>query len=1353
MQEITHKLREWAQRAARHAPSASRHLAVTLWMTLAVVIVLAAALFAAASVLLPMAGEMRAELELRVSRAAGQPVKIGKLYADWSWRGPQVHLREVQVLDKNAARTVLRFGGARMNINVLALLRERRLQVRNLALSEARLTLVRRADGTIGIEGVEAGESGELFKQWLTQQGYLALEGSEIDWKDEVSGGVRRFTDVNLRLRSDGKRHQASVSLGPRAGLKQELRMLLDVTGDLTIPQSLSGQFYVAGTGVETAQWLQQKNLAGFELKSGRVDMELWGEWQGERLNVLQGEVEAHDLRLTGHADAADLAISRAGGELRWQRTAQGWDLALQRFVVVRDGVVSAPASLRVLRTADAIDGQFSLLRLEDVSSALLVNRAADAKLKEWLRGAQPHGQLHDARAHLTGADLFAPDARWYINTQLRNLRTSPWQSVPGVQMVSGELQGDHTAGTLLLQGAPLRLDFGAELRAPLAFDSARGRVTWRQGAQGWTLDSGDLAFKNPDFDLHLRAGLEWTRGERMPLVNLQAQLRRVNIAAVSKYLPVQRLNPKTLRWLDQALVSGQIGNAALLLHGRLDEFPFDAHNGSFEVRASVNDMVFAYEPGWPWLSEAEAEVVLRNRGLQVDVASAKIFNTQVVEARALIPDLMAHAPQLTVQGKARGPTPDVLRLLKESPLNKRLGPYLADLSATGQSSLNLDMLIPLSPEPGRVQGTLELQDSVLRIAQVLAPPIELNAINGTINFSEAMTLSGRNIAVSLGGRQGQLDIGTEDAPGARRATLVELRTRATPAQLIKQLNALAPNVKADWFKGLEGKTDWVVALRLAENEAQKAQATLMLSSSLRGVTVRLPAPLAKPAEEPLEVRFAMELGKAQERRFTLRYGERWNGIFEVTTDVQGRTSVAGKSEATGSRTPGAMGKQGWSIKRGELRLGSADALLPAQGLRVSGEAAHLALDLDGWREFFDVQGRTSVAGKSEATGSRTPGATTRTPVGARADSPWRMLDSVDVRLGALELAGRRFNNLSLRAQRKAYGWDADLDGAEIAGRVQWVQGAAPSLTMTLQRLYLAQQDGGRKAEFDPRNWPALHVSSQSVKYGDVDLGSLTLEAAKQPNGLRIEKLQLISPNLQIQGTGEWTVTGDTQQSRLDAGVDSADFGKALAQLGYAETVAGGKARMEVSARWPGAPGDFALARLSGTLTLNAKQGRFLDIEPGAAGRVFGLLSLQALPRRLTLDFRDLFGKGFSFDKIEGTFALDNGDAYTNNLVMNGPSALINVSGRIGLAAKDYDQIVTVTPEIGAGLPLAGAALGGPVGIGIGAGIYLFEKIFKPGIGGIARAQYTVKGSWQDPVIEPLKAGDKTPDIQAAPAG
>ena len=110
------------------------------------------------------------------------------------------------------------------------------------------------------------------------------------------------------------------------------------------------------------------------------------------------------------------------------------------------------------------------------------------------------------------------------------------------------------------------------------------------------------------------------------------------------------------------------------------------------------------------------------------------------------------------------------------------------------------------------------------------------------------------------------------------------------------------------------------------------------------------------------------------------------------------------------------------------------------------------------------------------------------------------------------------------------------------------------------------------------------------------------------------------------------------------------------------------------------------MEKIEGQLDMKISEGQFLDINP-SAGRLFGLLSIQALPRRLTLDFSDLFDEGFSFDTIEGNFSIQQGHAYTNNLEMLGPSADIYVSGRTGLSTEDYDQIATVTPKISSGLP------------------------------------------------------------------
>ena len=58
-------------------------------------------------------------------------------------------------------------------------------------------------------------------------------------------------------------------------------------------------------------------------------------------------------------------------------------------------------------------------------------------------------------------------------------------------------------------------------------------------------------------------------------------------------------------------------------------------------------------------------------------------------------------------------------------------------------------------------------------------------------------------------------------------------------------------------------------------------------------------------------------------------------------------------------------------------------------------------------------------------------------------------------------------------------------------------------------------------------------------------------------------------------------------------------------------------------------------------------------MDPGIA-KLLGVLSLQSLPRRLTLDFRDIFQQGFAFDGIDGDVKIGQGQATTRNLRMRG---------------------------------------------------------------------------------------------------
>ena len=141
---------------------------------------------------------------------------------------------------------------------------------------------------------------------------------------------------------------------------------------------------------------------------------------------------------------------------------------------------------------------------------------------------------------------------------------------------------------------------------------------------------------------------------------------------------------------------------------------------------------------------------------------------------------------------------------------------------------------------------------------------------------------------------------------------------------------------------------------------------------------------------------------------------------------------------------------------------------------------------------------------------------------------------------------------------------------------------------------------------------------------------------------------------------------------------------------------------------WPGGPDAGFLDHLGGRISVQAEDGQVLGVEPGAGGRALGLLSLSALQRRLLLDFSDLTGKGLAFDRVAGDFDLRDGDAYTQNLVLKGPAAEVGIAGRTGLRARDYDQTVKVTGQLGGTLVAAGTLAGGPA---LGAALFVFSKV------------------------------------------
>ena len=287
-------------------------------------------------------------------------------------------------------------------------------------------------------------------------------------------------------------------------------------------------------------------------------------------------------------------------------------------------------------------------------------------------------------------------------------------------------------------------------------------------------------------------------------------------------------------------------------------------------------------------------------------------------------------------------------------------------------------------------------------------------------------------------------------------------------------------------------------------------------------------------------------------------------------------------------------------------------------------------------------------------------------------------------------------------------------------------------------------------ADIDPSTIPSLTLDIDDLRIADATLGAAQLRTRATPAGMRIEQLQMRTDKQRIDLSGDWIGRGAAARTRVRVDVASEDFGTLLNGFGMGGRLDGGKGTARLDAGWPGSPAMFQLEALDGSLVLDARDGRLLEVEPGA-GRVLGLLSLAELPRRLTLDFRDFFSKGFAFNRIGGTVHFNAGTARSEGLVIDGPAAAITIHGAANLRTQSFDQTIEVRPKAGNLLTAVGAIAGGPVGAAIGAAA---NAVLRKPLGQLGAKTYRVTGPWKQPKVEVItRQQGRVAAIQLPPAG
>jgi uncharacterized protein YhdP len=280
--------------------------------------------------------------------------------------------------------------------------------------------------------------------------------------------------------------------------------------------------------------------------------------------------------------------------------------------------------------------------------------------------------------------------------------------------------------------------------------------------------------------------------------------------------------------------------------------------------------------------------------------------------------------------------------------------------------------------------------------------------------------------------------------------------------------------------------------------------------------------------------------------------------------------------------------------------------------------------------------------------------------------------------------------------------------------------------------------------EDQPAAIPALDIVVEDMELKGKRLGRIEVEAVNRgaqllarDNGVRewrLNKLKVISPDAIFSANGQWAAgTTSTQRRRvlMNFKLDINNSGDLLKRLGMDGLVRRGKGELEGQVSWLGSPLSLDYPSLGGQFNVNVESGQFLKAEPGMA-KLLVVLSLQSLPRRLTLDFRDVFSEGFAFDFVRGDVTIEQGQARTNNLQMKGLSAAVLMDGSADIARETQDLRVVVIPEVNAGTASLIATAINPA---IGLGTFLAQMFLRRPLTEAATQEFHIDGPWSDPRI------------------
>jgi uncharacterized protein (TIGR02099 family) len=1342
----------------------------SLWLLLAAMLLLTVAWGALHGFIVPRIGELRPALEIRAGKVLGVPVRIGAISARTDGLIPSFTLRDVVLLDPQG-REALRLPLVQGALSPRSLWN---LGFEQLSVDGPTLAIRRARDGRIFIAGLDFSRSSDndgRGADWFFRQREFIIRGGTVEWTDELRGApTLALRQVDLLARNQSRRHQLRLDATPPADWGERFTL----TGVFRQPllsakpgvwQQWTGEVHAEFGAVDLSQLRRHADL-GFDIAQGRGRLRAWADVERGQLVGGTADVVLTEVRATLGRALEPLVLQSVSGRLGGKRTATGFEFHTRNLQFLTEDGQAWPGGNVAISWSGAegqapAQGELRADRLDLGALGQIARRLPlGAPTHAALQAYAPQGLVDTVQARWQGP-LDALQ-KYEARGRASRLATAAQPGagghagVPGVRGASLEFDLNQGGGKARLAITDGSLDFPGVFQEPvIPVDTLRADVLWQVSSEQLALTVSSLKFANADAQGEAHAS--WRTGDaksgapRFPgVLDLHGSLARADGARVWRYLP--RVIPQAARdYVQESVASGAATGTKFRVKGDLAQFPFaDDQGGEFLVTTHVRDVVFAYVPpsvnqgpgSWPAFTGLSGELVFHGNGMQVKGAAGRVQGRPGLQMRAeaSIPDFAV--PQVNVQGRVSGPVGESLALVATSPVAAMTNQALARATGSGTADVDLRLALPLADlTRSQVQGTVTLAGNDVQMSP--DSPVLARA-RGAVQFSDkGFQLAGVQ-ARALGGDV-RLEGGTRPgAPG--EPAIVQLRGQGTvTAEGLRQARELG--FVSRLARDFSGATGYNLALAFRRGSPE-----VQVTSNLQGLAVNLPPPLNKPAESVLPLRYETAL-----TRESLAPQARLQEVLSVELARIG--SVTFVRDLAGAEP---------QVVRGAIAIGlgpGESVLLPEEG--VSANVQLGTVNVDAWEAAL-----TRVAGGDAPAPAAPIPAPAPIPVpsapaagtatAAPSASPSYLPTVIALRARELSVEGRKLHNVVVGGSRDGRVWRANLEADELNGYVEYRQPqntGAGRVYARLARLNMAAAAATEVEELLEQQSaiPALDIVVDEFELKGRKLGRLEIDAVNRGPGTvareggirewRLNKLSLTMPEAAFTASGNWAALGaqavapggprqnpkpgERRRTSMKFRLDIADGGSLLARMGMSGVLRRGRGAMDGNVSWIGSPLAPDYPSLTGAFNVSMENGQFLKADPGLA-KLLGVLSLQSLPRRLVLDFRDVFSEGFSFDFVRGDVTIEQGIAFTNNLQMKGVNAAVLMEGKADLARETQDLKVVVVPEINAGTASLVATVINPA---VGLGTFLAQMFLRQPLIRAATQEFHVDGTWTDPRV------------------